>query len=412
MALVTPAFVLLVAFCIFIQYFLPEIGRFLGAPREPSTGLGVDEEGQTQCTICITGGCDFVTRCRHEFHTSCISTWLQHQPHCPNCKCTITESAVVEGVLLGAQDRAALEAAVRAAPDVALLVAEAARVGESGVLRAIAQDTDPGVFRDGVSLWTACERGHVDAVQVLVGHGAGLNARNAHGYTPLHCACWSGSLELVMYLLAQGAILGKLTASQDSALHVAASSGRATVVQFLLLCGAPVNQRNQYGSTPLHKATWCACEDAVVVLLAWGADVNATEDTFGFTPLHHAAIKEQIVIADRLLDHGAHVNTNDKKDARTPLHHAAENNSMGVGLMLLQKCAHINAADRAGATPLHLAAANGHALFVHLLLVRGANAGLKDQHGRTAMDLAAGHPQTMAVFQRHSVSSSRWWWLW
>lgn len=91
----------------------------------------------------------------------------------------------------------------------------------------------------GQGLLQATEAGDVVQMQALLAKGAEVNARNAHGWTPL---------------------------------HVAAVGGDPAVVDLLLLHGANVHAQSYIGTTPLDNATTRGGRKAVIdLLLAHGA---------------------------------------------------------------------------------------------------------------------------------------------
>lgn len=54
-------------------------------------------------------------------------------------------------------------------------------------------------------LHTACTRGSLSDVEVLLAFGADVNAKGEHGFTPLHQAVQHGHLEVVRTLIGVGA---------------------------------------------------------------------------------------------------------------------------------------------------------------------------------------------------------------
>jgi 26S proteasome non-ATPase regulatory subunit 10 len=114
---------------------------------------------------------------------------------------------------------------------------DASRVGDLHKGREILQkDSDIanrlnqriGFFGD-TPLHHAASAGHVDILQLLLNHGASVNAVNNDGRTPL---------------------------------HYAASWGHVDILQLLLSHGASVNAVDKEGGTPLHDAA-CAHEGHV-----------------------------------------------------------------------------------------------------------------------------------------------------
>ncbi|CAN0058336.1 unnamed protein product, partial [Discosporangium mesarthrocarpum] len=49
------------------------------------------------------------------------------------------------------------------------------------------------------------QKGHIDAVQLLVDNGAQIDARSSKGNTPLHYACFFGRYPIVRLLLKNNA---------------------------------------------------------------------------------------------------------------------------------------------------------------------------------------------------------------
>jgi ankyrin repeat protein len=187
---------------------------------------------------------------------------------------------------------------------------------------------DRGDGQNGRPLHWAVEHGTKDMVELLLAHGADVNARNGEfGVTPLH---YVASSEVAELLLAHGANIDARDSLGKAPLHDAAMMGHRDVVEVLLAHNANVDARDRTGETPLHGAL----KDAVEVLLAHGADVNA-KDKYGQTPLLMAVSRGDKEKAELLLAHGADVNA--KSDMReTPLGEAERLNRKDVADLLRQ----------------------------------------------------------------------------
>jgi len=121
-------------------------------------------------------------------------------------------------------------------------------------------------------------------LRLLFAHGARANVDGkASGFTtPLIEAANSGNVDAVGVLLDHGADVNGKGAFYDTAM--AAAIDHADIVQLLIERGAAVNAASVMGETPLMKATSSLNVEAVRLLLGHGADVNA-QDGIGRTAL-------------------------------------------------------------------------------------------------------------------------------
>ncbi|XP_023314366.1 ankyrin repeat domain-containing protein 27-like isoform X1 [Trichogramma pretiosum] len=107
----------------------------------------------------------------------------------------------------------------------------------------------------------------------------------------------------------------------------------------------------------------------------------------GETALHIAAGVGCIEIIQLLLDAGAHVNLPTRSEGRTPLHLACQNeHPSAVKLLLASANCNPDAKDHSRDTPLHLAARSGSVRIVEMLVRHGANFKLRNINGMTALD--------------------------
>jgi hypothetical protein len=143
----------------------------------------------------------------------------------------------------------------------------------------------------GLLHWASAHSDHRLA-ELLIGHGADLNARDEAGQTPLHLVAISCGAET------QADTVYRLT----------------QIAELLLASGSDVNAVNEQGSSPLHLAAIKADLELVELLLRNNADVNA-ETAGGATPLacvvardsgdSAPVVLEKDKIADLLRRHGA-----------------------------------------------------------------------------------------------------------
>lgn len=294
-----------------------------------------------------------------------------------------------------------------------LLVALAVTVALYGSVPTGAQTTPD-------SLHDAAARGDLDAIRVLLDHGADVNGRNSFsGGTPLHAAIAPklrpGLLKpTVELLLARGANLEVKDNDGRTPLYAAAEGSTAEAVELLLSRGANVNARNTAQQTPLHAVVakaWHDKREIAALLLTKHPDVNA-KNVVGYTPLHllakmrlgltadevrgttHPAaadarrlLKDQVEAARLLIASGAIVDARDDNNS-TALHWAAWSNSEAVAELLLSSGADKNARDKFGGTPLHKAAEEGSLEVAALLVRAGADLAARDILNRTPLGSA------------------------
>jgi len=101
-----------------------------------------------------------------------------------------------------------------------------------------------------------------------------ISAVDTDGSTPLHCATWKGHLKVVEVLLAHGA---------DVNAH---------------------NKNDHWGTTPLHAAAHGNQRAIAELLIAHGADIRAI-NLNGRTPLAETEFHRAKPVANLLKQHGA-----------------------------------------------------------------------------------------------------------
>lgn len=90
----------------------------------------------------------------------------------------------------------------------------------------------------------------------MLEHGADVDCRNGSYQTPLHLACFSQSLETLDLLIKHGADVNAVYRDGRTALHAAMVKRWRCLdcCNILLRAGANVNKADNYGFTPLHTA--------------------------------------------------------------------------------------------------------------------------------------------------------------
>jgi ankyrin repeat protein len=225
-------------------------------------------------------------------------------------------------------------------------------------------------------------------MQTLLESGADVNASNGRQATALHWAV--PDPEKVQLLLAHGARVDAKTIEGRTPLYVAAMLPEgAPAMRLLLGAGADVDAATVLGATPLFPAATTSVESAKL-LLDHGANPNARART-GATPILFTRGADVIAL---LLGRGADARAR-SKTGESSLMEAAVRGDLAAARLLLDRGADVNAADHRGYTPLLLAAQYDRDApeLVRLLLDRGADPTAVAE-GETALDLAAKRGET------------------
>ena len=235
---------------------------------------------------------------------------------------------------------------------------DAVRAGDLAKVKALLKDNPSLVSRKegDAPLHLAVKSHNKDMVELLLAHGAKVNARNVIKMTPLQLAVTSDYKDIAELLLTKRAKVNVKDSRGRTLMHLAAEFGHKEMVQLLLAHGAHVNTRcdvsyNEgfsHKATPLHLAARFGNKEVVELMLANGADVNS---------------KTKAVKLKDIADEAQNAAW-----GQTPLHWAAYMDRKDVAELLLTRGAKVNVKDSRGRTPMHLAAKNGHIHMVELLL--------------------------------------------
>lgn len=108
------------------------------------------------------------------------------------------------------------------------------------------------------ALHIAARTGHLPSVQVLLcPGGAGVDARNTHGWTPLLLAARYGHMAVAEDLVAVGADVNARGFHGWTALHLAHRYGNAHLCELLLAAGADADAVDDDGcSVSQRKRCW------------------------------------------------------------------------------------------------------------------------------------------------------------
>ena len=245
------------------------------------------------------------------------------------------------------------------------------------------------------ALHITSKSGILMAVQLLVDLGADTNSVNKHGQTPLHAAAGGEKdcPEVCEILLKHGANINAVDVDESQLLHLACKRGHEETMKLLLSYGADTNAVNKCGQTPLHTAASREndCPELCEILLKHDTKIDAV-DVYGSQPLHLACRQGHAETVKLLLSYGADTNAVNKC-GQTPLHTAAigEGDCPEVCEILLTHDAKIDAVDVDGSQPLHLACKQGHTKAVNLLLSHSADVRAINDNGHSPLLLISKH---------------------
>lgn len=294
----------------------------------------------------------------------------------------------------------------------------AASRGHVGVLRALTASSAPTVLTSAKKNgWTplhlAVSHKQVEAAAFLcaaVPQDA-LHACTNEGATPLYIAAREGgdaSVQLCELLLQHGAAVDARTRNRRTPLHAACACGAPELVSMLLAQGADVCAVDSSGMTPLLEAAGRG--DVMILNATWNAShpamhprMSAQVDITGKGALHHAVMRRcSTAVTDStsaeactwLLERGCNVHARDERGA-TPLYYAATVGDVAAVAVLLSRGARLDV-PMTVRTPLHAAAMRAHLPVVELLIAHASVHSsvadmllVEDADGMTALQVAA-----------------------
>lgn len=215
-----------------------------------------------------------------------------------------------------------------------------------------------------LSAYEAALAGDLQELQSHVYWKSDLKSTNLFGYTPLHAASGKGHWEAAELLLAHGADVNRVN-SGETPLHLAAGEGQIGMVELLLSRGADVDGRSNT-DTPLSRAAEKGHTQVVNLLLEHKAKLNPN-GTLSDAPLVRAVREGHADVASLLLAAGADTGVKSSVSRWTALHWAASGDRVDLVRLLLDKGADASLQSEEGETPLDVAKRFGHTDVVKLL---------------------------------------------
>jgi len=232
--------------------------------------------------------------------------------------------------------------------------------------------------------------------EVVINHGAGLNAKNMNGETPLHSAAQEGCLNAAKLLVSKGADINAKSKNNRTPLDYAVRPvwdvdmyrwpvdvhrwpqdkihRRKEVATYLLECGSVYT---------IFDVAWLGDLKRMEELIKGDPSlVNAKAD--GETPLLAAIRGGNVEMVEYLLKNGAQLGTK-SRHRQSPLQVATYLGYADVAQLLLNHGVDIDERGPWGETALHWAAVKGNKDVAALLLKRGADTNI--QTSSHTMDL-------------------------
>ncbi|KAL8949562.1 MAG: hypothetical protein Q9222_004336 [Ikaeria aurantiellina] len=235
-------------------------------------------------------------------------------------------------------------------------------------------------------LHAAAQNGDESMTELLIKHGAHMEAKDGELMTPLHYACEAGKERVVALLLTKKAGIEILGKRGMTPLVCAAAAGQNQVLDLLLKKKAYIKHHGEGDMTALHWASYNGHYEVVNTLLEKRASPNVVNKD-GRAALHLAILGNHFAVAELLLRKGAAVETPCRAMSR-PIHYACKEGSPELVQLLLGYHADVEV-ESSGRRPLHHAAAQGMTPIVNALLTRGVEIDARDAAGDRALGLAS-----------------------
>ena len=252
--------------------------------------------------------------------------------------------------------------------------------------------------RGGV-LYMAVEAGNVEAVRVLLQHGASPLSTSATTEMPcpLHLACLQGRLDVVRAMVEgsdKGVLSHKDQRGGQSVLHYAARGLGCGVLEYVLgTTELDIDNPDESGQTPLHTAVVYGHIESAKLLIEHMAN-PLLKDKKQRSVLHLAVVHDQLELLGYLLSLPRVTSLRQEVDevGDNPFHLAIKNNANEICTALLEKGEVEGVKDGSGNHYLHLVSAAGNiTMLTRFLKIPAYLSALNDANdlGETPLHLAA-----------------------
>eukprot|EP01018_Ginkgo_biloba_P011064 Gb_27687 [translate_table: standard] len=232
-----------------------------------------------------------------------------------------------------------------------------------------------------------------------------VDSEDNEGNTPLDIAAAENNLEFFRMLLLSSKRAKTFLQKKNSGyiLRESARRGYFDLVEKLLQNGANLLDSDDDGRTTLHYAAESENKKEALIPFqsryAQNLDLTAVLDKNDRTVLHVAALNGYIELCEVLITMNVGSYMSKDRDGQTPLHYAVKHNNEAVVNALLIRSSvlkssekdkqEVDLRDLSGLTPLHIAAAQGNLTLVKTLLSYKQDPRIGDFLGETALHKAA-----------------------
>ena len=210
-------------------------------------------------------------------------------------------------------------------------------------------------------------------IELLVNHGANVNAKSTSGITPLISISRYRTTDAALFLIEHCADVNMSDAHHMTPLHYAVIHNRTDTTRLLIERGADINLVCG-GKTTYDYPSACIHEILLVhdKLPEWQVD-SINKSTCKNTPLHLACYEGALGSVEVLLEHGANANCINYH-LMTPLHYACigvhgrttyhregfgERDHIGIIRLLIEHGADTDMCNSSGYTPMECSVENG-----------------------------------------------------
>ncbi|KAL7790592.1 ankyrin repeat-containing domain protein [Trichoderma afarasin] len=288
------------------------------------------------------------------------------------------------------------------------VAAQYSRLDSAKLLIAAGASVTPNDNKElAMPLEIAASHGSSEMTDLLLSHGAPIDAKGLSNQTSLETACVAGNFAAVESLLRYRDFRDYITPDLPAhPLIIAVEYGHYKIAEALLRHGADPDFPEQDGTTALWLAVVHDRIDICRLLLAHKADPNLALKDNRITPLISAIINKSMESVKLLVEMGADVNQPLVKQC-TPVYMATFGNDIEIVRYLLSHNADPNIARSDGITPLWLAAQQGYSEITRLLAEAKADVHATDDSGGTALHAVFDSTETVRILLEHGADINR-----